>query len=343
MYVDEQDDVRAVNIIYESMNKRKSVIDRDDITVPDPPLPSAFAVKHIQRLLNIRAAHKAPKAIITDMLKYIHEEFRGVDGIHELPTTWQKCEHAISHVKPQFIKVTIMHATETCIHMTHSLYHIVMQIDACPNECLLYRGTYANDDRCRKCGECRFEQDMDEFKHAHEIAIGRAVAQHVPIAEKKIKYKARYVYRYCPLIPRLKTLIAHPVLSVLLKYADGHMVNEDPNIADDIHQAPAYHKFAQHFPLFNSDHSTGICDYRIALGIGADRASMSKHKQRNDYAVLPILACIMNWPIWFRSKEKHLLTVGVPPLKSHNPSVFFGNERNALCLTQHLIYCVWHL
>jgi hypothetical protein len=190
----------------------------------------------------------------------------------------------------------------------------------------LYRGPYANDDECRKCGECRFEEDTDAFKHAQELLSGNATNEHVSIIEKKKKYKARYVYRYSPLIPRLKMLIAHPIMSILLKYADEHMVNEDPNIADDIHQAPAYHKFAQHFPLFNVDRSTGICDYRIALGIGADRASMSKDKQRNDYAVLPILACIMNWPIWFRSKEKHLLTVGLPPLASHNPSIFFGKN-----------------
>jgi hypothetical protein len=150
------------------------------------------------------------------------------------------------------------------------------------------------------------------------------VEDDVPIAVKKKTYKAQSVFRYCPLIPRLKMLIAHPVMSVLLRYADEHMVNEDANVVDDIHQAPAYHKFAQHFPLFNADRSTGICDYRIAFGIGADRASMSKHKQRNDFAVLPILACIMNWPIWFRSKEKHLLMVGLPPLVSHNPSIFFG-------------------
>ena len=158
---------------------------------------------------------------------------------------------------------------------------------------------------------------------------GRA-AEDVPINDKKKKYKARYVYRYCPLIPRLKMLIAHPVLSVLLKYADEHMDNDDPNVIDDIHQAPAYHQWAQRFPLFNEDRSTGVCDYRIAFGIGADRASLSKHKQRNDFAVLPILACVMNWPIWFRSKEKHLLTVGLPPLVSHNPSVFFGNSMQSM-------------
>jgi hypothetical protein len=102
------------------------------------------------------------------------------------------------------------------------------------------------------------------------------------------------------------------------------MNNIDNNIVDDIHQSPCYHKFAKHFPLKTEDPINGVCDIRVAFGIGADRASMSKHKQRNDFAVLPILTCIMNWPIWFRSKEKHLLLAGLPPLKSHNPRIFFG-------------------
>jgi hypothetical protein len=204
------------------------------------------------------------------------------------------------------------------------------QIDACPNECLLFRGIYANHSTCVKCGECRYEEDTPAYKRAQQLLTGKPVEdRNVTIAEKKSKYKARDVYRYCPIIPILKSFIVHPVMSQLFSYGDENMAykhdNKDTNIVDDIHQAPIYHRFAKYFPLKKDDPVNGVCDIRIAFGIGADRASMSKHKQRNDYAVLPILMSVLNWPIWFRSKEKHLLLSGLPPFKSHNPKIYFGN------------------
>jgi hypothetical protein len=198
-----------------------------------------------------------------------------------------------------------------------------VQIDACLNECLLFRGPYADDDKCVKCGEYRYAEDTEAHKRA-QLLLGVEIDENASLSQKKQTYTARYTYRYCPVIPRLKSLIAHAVMSGIFPYADDNMYNPDKNIADDIHQAPIYHRFARHFPLKRQDPVNGVCDIRVALGIGADRASMSKHKQRNDYAVLPILLSIINWPIWFRTKEKHLLLVGLPPLKSHNPKIFFG-------------------
>ena len=119
MDVEEADGVtQSVDDIYQSMDQSKLVVDRDDIAVGDASI-APFAVKHIQRLLQIRAAHKAPKALITDMLKYIHQEFKGVDGIHELPTTWQQCERAIQDVKPKFVKVTNPNMQDVCCKLDH--------------------------------------------------------------------------------------------------------------------------------------------------------------------------------------------------------------------------------
>ena len=191
------------------------------------------------------------------------------------------------------------------------------------NECLLYRGAHADDDECAVCGEPRFEEDVEDRKRERNVQSGMAVEENMSINDKKKKYHARYVYLYCPLIPRLKMLIAHPVMSRLLQYGDAHMINADSNVCDDIHQSPAYHRFAKQFPLKSEDPVNGVCDMRIAFGIGADRASMSKHKMRNDFAILPILGNIVNFPIWFRNQEKHLLLLGLPPLQSHNPSLFF--------------------
>ncbi len=129
--------------------------------------------------------------------------------------------------------------------------------------------------------------------------------------------------RYCPLIPRLRKLIRHPVYSHLFHYADKHMYNESDDVVDDIHQAPIYHRFARYFPTSGPNK---VCDLRIALGLSADRASVSKHKMRNDFAVLPIILMIVNWPIWIRNQEKYLLLSAIPPMDATKPQVYFGNS-----------------
>jgi hypothetical protein len=140
---------------------------------------------------------------------------------------------------------------------------------------------------------------------------------------KKQEYTAIHVLRYCPLISRLKALVAHPVFSHLFYYADSHRVsNINEHFMEDIHQAELYKRFAASFPLRSE--SLNGCDLRIAFGLSADRTSMSKHKPKNDYAMLPILLSIINWPLWVRNKEQFLLLSALPPLSSHNPSLFFG-------------------
>ena len=112
-----------------------------------------------------------------------------------------------------------------------------------------------------------------------------------------------------------------------MHYGDKHMKNEDDNVIEDIHQAELYRRFACAFPI-RSEGDHGICDMRISLGISADRALLSKHKPKNEYAILPVLLSIVNWPIWVRNKEKYLLLSSVPPIHSHNPTLYFGKPKH---------------
>lgn len=166
---------------------------------------------------------------------------------------------------------------------------------------------------------------------------------------KKREYKARHVLRYCPLIPRLKSLIAHSVFSHLFFYADSHRVSTvNEHFIEDIHQAELFKRFANYFPLrsecttTNNNNNDG-CDLRVAFGLSADRASMSKHKPKNDYAMLPILLSIVNWPIWIRNKEQFLLLSALPPLSSHNPSLFFGTIIHIYKQYRYILMCMYYL
>lgn len=197
----------------------------------------------------------------------------------------------------------------------------MLKIDACPSEHILYRGCYAQADRCPTAG-CktpeRYNEDTESFKRVHGDGAVR-------------ERTGRHVLRYSPLIPRLRALIAHPVFSHLFYFGDRNMKSANPDVADDIHQCELYARFARVFPL-RSEGAHGICDIRVPLGLSADRASLSKHKMRTDFAALPILLNIISWPLHIRSKEKYLLLSALPPLKSHNPALFFGNNKHAYSL-----------
>ena len=151
----------------------------------------------------------------------------------------------------------------------------------------------------------------------------------MPIADKRAKFTARFRILYAPFIPRLRFLIAHPVFSILLRYGDAHMVNADANVVDDIHQAEIWRRFAALFPLF-SEGAHGVCDVRIAVGIYADSASLSKHKQSHTFSVLPTLLSLANLPVWLRSKEELLLLSALPPMHCKNPKLQLGNRIHAL-------------
>jgi hypothetical protein len=99
-----QPEQAPIPIDLHNVNVADIAFDRTDIDVPALSLTST-TTHHIEKLLNIRARHKAPKALITDLLSYIHETFADDPDIAGLPTTWQGCEQAIKQNKPTFIKV----------------------------------------------------------------------------------------------------------------------------------------------------------------------------------------------------------------------------------------------
>jgi hypothetical protein len=169
-------------------------------------------------------------------------------------------------------------------------------------------------------------EDTDGYR-GDQARLGKRVPDReaVPIEVKKRKYTPVQTMRYCPLIPRLKLLLAHPVFSHVFDYGDEHMYNLDPDTMDDIHQSPIFRRFADCFPKRSEVGDAGICDVRVGLGLSADRASVSKQKMRNDFAVLPVLLQIVNFPIWLRNQEKYLLLSCLPPLVATKPGIFFGN------------------
>ncbi len=197
-------------------------------------------------------------------------------------------------------------------------------------------------DYCPTCHAKRYKQDMlcnraedVELRVLSPLTEKREEEDdnqvvNVPMSVKKEKFSVRYQLLYCPLLPRLRYLLAHPVFSHLFEYGEKHRGrSEDGNRVDDIHQAEIWQSFDRCFPLVASQpdqDNTKACDVRVAFGLSADRASLSKQKQSANFACLPLLLSIINWPIWIRNKEMFLLLIALPPMDEKDPTLAIRNN-----------------
>ncbi|KAK1641941.1 hypothetical protein QYE76_059746 [Lolium multiflorum] len=80
----------------------------------------------------------------------------------------------------------------------------VQKIHACPNDCILYRGKYENENKCPICGALRYKirrDDPDDVK-------GEPPRKRVPAK----------VMWYAPIIPRLKRLFRNKEHAKLLRW-----------------------------------------------------------------------------------------------------------------------------
>jgi hypothetical protein len=212
------------------------------------------------------------------------------------------------------------------------------------NGCLFFDEENSEYDYCRTCHAKRYKQDMLNHRaedvtlkvlvpltDKHEEEDDNQVVD-VSMTMKKEKFTARYQLLYCPLLPRLRYLLAHPVFSHLFEYGEKHRGrSEDGNRIDDIHQAEIWELFERCFPLVASqlNQDNKACDVRVAFGLSADRASLSKQKQSTNFACLPLLLSIINWPIWIRNKEMFLLLIALPPMDEKDPSLAIRkNKKN---------------
>jgi hypothetical protein len=124
---DDDDDILSVsseshssytfNDSIENEKPINDITDQLDIssdTVRQPKYQYNKLHEHIEDLFAIRERHKAPKAIITSILAYVHKWYdksdsslsdRGATFTKQLPYSWQRCDALFDEDKPQFIKV----------------------------------------------------------------------------------------------------------------------------------------------------------------------------------------------------------------------------------------------
>ncbi|XP_015159585.1 uncharacterized protein [Solanum tuberosum] len=179
-----------------------------------------------------------------------------------------------------------------------------VKIDACVNNCILYRQEYADLEQCPKCGEKRWTMRKGENAN-NEVASDNL--------NKKKKGIPRKILRYVLLIPRLQRLF-------MTKGTAKEMRWHKDNQVDDVLQHPAdlltWKFFDEKHPNFPSDPRS------VRLGLALDGfnpfGSMS-----NSYSMWPVILIPYNLSPWVCMKQSNiLLSLLIPGPKGPGMNIY---------------------
>ncbi|GJY43111.1 hypothetical protein Tco_0431324 [Tanacetum coccineum] len=158
----------------------------------------------------------------------------------------------------------------------------IERIDACPNDCILYRKEYKDLHSCVICNESRYKKKKGTNASVNAENNG-------PPAK---------LLWYLPIIPRLKRLFANEKDAKLLRWHSEKRKKDGKlrHVAD----SPQWRKINNKFEKFNGD----IRNIRFGLssdGINPFGTMSSQH------STWPVLLCVYNLPPWLCMKRKYIM------------------------------------
>ncbi|XP_016165194.1 uncharacterized protein LOC107607806 [Arachis ipaensis] len=158
------------------------------------------------------------------------------------------------------------------------------KIDACPNDCMLYRGDDANLTRCKKCGCSRWKQKTKK---------GSILRLNVPV-KRNGKPIAAKTFRYFPLIPRLQRLfMCSKTSSDMLWHSQAS--NNDGFLRHP-RDAEAWKKFDAKYTNFSVD-PRNVCVALASDGFNPFGNMSTK------YFIWPVILIPYNLPPWLCIKQ----------------------------------------
>ncbi|XP_019256476.1 PREDICTED: uncharacterized protein LOC109234890 [Nicotiana attenuata] len=173
------------------------------------------------------------------------------------------------------------------------------KIDACPNDCMLFRNDHKDDEYCHVCGASRYikypEVDSDE------------VDSDLEASKKGYRVPAK-ILRHFPLIPRLKRLF------MCSKTADTLRWHDEERSKDGKLRHPAD---GQAWKDFDSLHSEFARDSRnLRLGLASDGFNPFRTMSIS-HSTWPVILMVYNLPPWMCMKPEYcMLSLLIPGPRS---------------------------
>lgn len=135
-----------------------------------------------------------------------------------------------------------------------------IEFHACRNDCLIFRGEYAEAERCPVCSEKRFIRPGVPAKRFHYLPVG----------------------------PRLQRLFQTANLAQIVQ---SHTQRDCHGVMKDLHDSPAWKKAFSHHGIFGGD------PRGIAFSLCTD--GLNPYSQnRVSYSMWPIELTILNLPFF---------------------------------------------
>ena len=150
-----------------------------------------------------------------------------------------------------------------------------LELDVCPNDCIIFRGKHATLTECPICGAKRYKTSNIPFRR----------------------------FRYLPIGPRLERLFGTANLAHLVQ---AHGGLNSVSVMTDIHHSPTWNDAYSIDDVFEDD------PRGIALGLCADGVNPFSHLSTT-YSMCPIVLSLLNLPRNIRHNFGNLLLVGIVP------------------------------
>ncbi|XP_025608126.1 uncharacterized protein [Arachis hypogaea] len=168
------------------------------------------------------------------------------------------------------------------------------KIDACPNDCMLYRGDDQELTKCKRCGTSRWKQ---KTRKGSILKLKSQVKRNgKPIAAKTL--------RYFPLIPRLQRLfMCSKTSKEMLWHKEGHNCDGFLRHPRD---AIAWKQFDQKNPSFSSDPRS------VRLALASDGFNPFGNMSTK-YSVWPVILIPYNFPPWLCMKQTSFILSMIIP------------------------------
>ena len=149
--------------------------------------------------------------------------------------------------------------------------------DVCPIDCVIFRGSLADLEKCPKC-------NADRYKSTG-------------------KYVPNRRFYYLPLGPRLKRMFGNSNLAQLVQ---AHKVLPMKSIMFDVHDSPAWRSAYSDTGMFEGD-SRGL-----SFGFCTDGVNPFSHLHCT-YSMWPIVMSLLNLPRDIRHDFRNMFLIGIIP------------------------------
>ena len=161
-----------------------------------------------------------------------------------------------------------------------------VKIDACVNDCVLFRGPLADMDMCPTCGESRWKKDDTNSDEFGEPSKSGGAKKHTPCK----------VLRYFPLTPRLQRLYMSKETSSMMRW------HKEELVSDGKMRHPADSLVWKHvndmYKWFDSD------PRNVRLGLASDGFNPFGMLNVN-YTCWPVILIPYNLPPWLCLKQPY--------------------------------------